>query len=166
MGRRVAPCDAAGCDRNAVSRGLCMRHYSRERRLGFPTAKLLEPDRTCTAEDCTSPAHARLLCMKHYHLDYRRLHPHKATECSVAGCERSAQARGMCHQHWRHQRSLGFPDAPRTRQEQIGSCSVPDCPDPARTGGMCGMHYQRHRRNGDPLTVQRIRTRPTKETAS
>jgi hypothetical protein len=143
-----------------------MTHYARERWRGFPTARLLVRDQTCTAEGCTRPIHARRLCVTHYHRDYKLRHPQGPAgqaECSADNCAQPVTARGLCHRHWRHQRNLGFPVAARIRQPQPATCSVPGCPDRARTKGMCGMHYQRTRRNGDPLTVQRIRSRPVKE---
>lgn len=60
--------------------------------------------------------------------------------CSVADCERTAIAKGLCSMHWARERLKSAP-----------KCSVVNCKKPSEKRGLCGAHYFRLRKNGDPL---------------
>ncbi len=87
--------------------------------------------------------------------------------CSVQGCDRKRDARGLCKGHWdwskRHEWAvpthvLGtVPTGPRRRRNVGEICSVEDCARPAWTGGMCIAHYNRARLKLRPPMTAPIR---------
>jgi len=68
-------CTVSGCDTVARARGLCSRHYERQRKYGDPGAL-----HRVTREP--------------------RKHGSAPLPCCVAGCDRAARSRGMCHKHY------------------------------------------------------------------
>lgn len=73
--------------------------------------------------------------------------------CGVDGCERSAQASGLCPMHAARLRRRG--DTGGAAKEHAGSyagqvCSVEDCGKQPRSRGLCLAHYKRLVRWGDP----------------
>lgn len=72
--------------------------------------------------------------------------------CSVDGCERPHQARGLCKMHWKRWRNHGITD----RRERVRNvCSIDGCDAECRGRGLCDMHYQRWKRHGDPTMIRR-----------
>jgi hypothetical protein len=76
------PCDVAGCDRTATSRGWCKTHYFRWRRTGDPGRAEIphknNPGAVCKVDDCTvlvrekgGRSGARGYCNTHYTRYYR-----------------------------------------------------------------------------------------------
>lgn len=74
-------------------------------------------------------------------------------ECSVDGCDRIAQKRGMCRRH--HYRVLHYGDplggAPERCTDHGAICAVDGCDKKHLSGGYCDKHYRRFRIYGDPL---------------
>lgn len=74
-------CTARGCDRPAVVKGLCKKHYSRKRfrerreAMGLPVLKRgrprLEP-RACSMPGCKKRMVSKGLCETHYNTQYQR----------------------------------------------------------------------------------------------
>jgi len=94
------------------------------------------------------------MCRSHYRAERRAagLEPRYVSpvKCSVDGCDKPQEVRGMCAMHvWRHDNN-GDVNA-LVRQHQPDTCSVPGCEKAATTHSMCPMHYQRWRIHGDPL---------------
>jgi len=56
------------CERPALARGMCKRHYDRWRTHGDPLKGRNEQPATCT--QCDKPSHAFGLCNSHYWLQY------------------------------------------------------------------------------------------------
>lgn len=52
-------CGREGCDRAALTRGLCRKHYMAERSVRLEASR-------CTAPDCERPVFCKLLCRGHY----------------------------------------------------------------------------------------------------
>lgn len=75
-------------------------------------------------------------------------------QCSVDGCERSVDARGMCSGHYARFRRYGDPLAggpSRDRSADGAACSIEGCGKPRYGRGLCQMHWQRWWKHGDPL---------------
>jgi len=63
----VPLCSAAGCERRAIARGWCSKHYQSWKKYGDPLKSTLrQADFTCAAAGCDSPAKTTGLCIKHY----------------------------------------------------------------------------------------------------
>lgn len=64
------------CEREAISKKLCLKHYQQLRKNGFLLDKELERQRLdkpelCTIEGCNDRTYAKELCQKHYMREYR-----------------------------------------------------------------------------------------------
>lgn len=88
--------------------------------------------------------------------------------CSVEGCDKNVQARGLCTTHYGRWRRNGTTDTVHRRTDQP-YCTIPGCDRPTEASGLCLMHYSRRRRGsqiarkaeqvqGGPL-IERIRRR-------
>lgn len=83
--------------------------------------------------------------------------------CSVTGCDRPTDTRGMCQAHYLRWRKDGDPHPERPIRQTMpiaGPCLIGECPNPRIARGYCSPHYQRWMRHGDPLgggPVQRYR---------
>ena len=70
--------------------------------------------------------------------------PRNLKPCSVNGCERPVNAKGLCMTHYRHRR--------RATGENH-DCSVVGCTSESVAKGLCGKHYRRLRLYGDVDTL-------------
>lgn len=109
-------CSIDGCEAPIRCRALCIKHYSRFRRLG---ATELPPkdEYTCSVDDCASRGVTRRMCQKHY----LRWKHHGSTDdpritrraqlaeakCSAPGCGRMPKSlpMGLCTMHYARMRS-------------------------------------------------------------
>lgn len=69
-------CAVDDCDRNAVTRGWCHKHYQRWRKHGDPTIVARPPRRGCDVEDCDRVHYGHGLCSMHH----RRWREHGSVE--------------------------------------------------------------------------------------
>lgn len=69
--------------------------------------------------------------------------------CSVEGCEKPQQARGLCPMHYKRRRLHGTTEGP-TRINLGRVCSVADCERQSKARGLCSTHYKRWISAGDP----------------
>lgn len=90
------------CDNEAFSRGLCVSHYDKARRLG------LIPVSTCSEEGCDDPIKGRGLCNKHYSRFKVKVGIPGAPDCSFEGCDRVSYAKGLCATHSSQMNRRGF----------------------------------------------------------
>jgi len=76
-----------------------------------------------------------------------------AKKCTVDGCDRPINARGLCQLHYDRYRRTGDAQSPATRVFGVApsKCAVLDCTTLAIAKTFCGKHYQRFARTGDPL---------------
>jgi len=61
----VRTCDIDGCDGEHTARGLCMKHYVRQRRAGLLPA-IQERRIGCSIDSCQAKHLARGYCRAHY----------------------------------------------------------------------------------------------------
>ena len=83
------------------------------------------------------------------------------TACSVPGCERRQEARGLCKAHYSRRRR-GLPLATPLRSYGVKGCSVAGCDRPHSARGLCNYHWKEARkpprwRQRTPEEVQAIR---------
>jgi len=72
--------------------------------------------------------------------------------CSVDGCERLIDARGLCHGHYLRWSRTGDVKADVTLEPKSRKpCVVAGCHNLASGNGMCGTHRSRVRKHGDAL---------------
>jgi len=112
--RSNGPCDVAGCERDARTRGWCLYHYMRWYRHGDPLAPNLRlpkkhPDRSlCVVEACGEPKFANGLCRRHEHTRWRNGSPTALryewadpSPCRVCGDPPGGRFRQFCsHACW------------------------------------------------------------------
>ena len=157
-------CSQSDCERVQYAKGLCHRHYQRQK-AGLP----LTPPRTrgtCTFEGCDLPHCAKGLCRGHYSQQDqgKPLTPLRQTRktCSFLGCDKPHDSGGLCAGHRRQIRD-GKSLSPLRPQRRKGSppnpCSFQGCEKPAHSKGLCVGHY-RQQKAGKPL--QALRTRSPK----
>ncbi len=76
--------------------------------------------------------------------------------CSVVGCDKQVDAKGLCHGHY--QRLLRHGDVGDEPLRSSGRlCSVPDCRRPHKAVGYCHAHYKRFLASGNPQAIDPIR---------
>lgn len=82
----------------------------------------------------------------------------KAT-CSVDGCDRPVQSRGLCStDYWRWWKAQDR--ATTARPDPDRPCSIEGCDKTVRGGGRgwCSTHYERWRKHGDPAHPVKVYT--------
>ena len=114
----------SGCERDPQAKGLCPTHYSESWRAG--AAKKQQRPRTrheiCRVLGCTKPTHngGGRYCAMHYKRRQNNGNPLIKTPgvpithhvCTVEGCKRIAQGRGLCVIHWGRWDRTGDPLTP------------------------------------------------------
>lgn len=138
-------CIADGCDRGNYAKGLCPLHYGRMLNTGSTELKGRRP-RYGPPEPPKArrplygpPKPKRLLGPP----------PERTTECTVEGCDRSHEARGLCRGHYRRQRhgwSMEGPIRPVAQRDPL--CTVEGCEEKHQSLGFCVMHYNRYKARG------------------
>jgi hypothetical protein len=122
---------------------------------------------TCTIDGCERPLHnlEHGWCKAHYLRWYRHgdpLHgrkmvaPHQPVPCSVDGCERISQTRGLCGAHYQRFLKVGDPGTAEVEVRRRGEdavCSYDGCNRKYYGKGWCNKHYQRWVKFGDAGTV-------------
>jgi len=129
MGADSKICSVDGCDRAALARGWCRRHYSRWKRTGRLEARSWERQGTCTVEGCDRNSWSGGLCEMHRWRVREYGDPGAASPiterqqkdksfCSVDGCDRPRKGATYCHLHTERLRrtgEVGPPQPTRTR---------------------------------------------------
>lgn len=72
--------------------------------------------------------------------------------CSVDGCSKRVEKRGLCSAHHSRLRRHGSVDALKYQRNKGCLCSILDCSSPAKAKGLCNKHYLRKWNRGDPTT--------------
>lgn len=158
-------CDEKDCDRRALARGLCSRHYKQWQRAGKPDGRELSARtaKACSDGCCDSPAYARGFCSRHYRQLLRtgQVAPDRAPQvCAVEGCGRKAVTRGWCHGHYVRWSRSGQVQASRPlSRPESDECLLKECERGATSAGLCRSHARRLSRYGDPLAGRPARTR-------
>jgi hypothetical protein len=76
--------------------------------------------------------------------------------CSVEGCERTVDVRGLCNMHYKRLRRHGSTEPQRQRLPQRQeTCSVEDCERTKHGRGFCKLHYKRFVKHGSPELTPR-----------
>jgi hypothetical protein len=96
-------CSEVGCGNPVFSRGLCRKHYERER---------LETAAPCSVSGCQNKAYRGNLCAEHYRKEQMRLRP----ACTVFGCEEPQKTltSGLCNKHYFRFSRHGSVEQPRS----------------------------------------------------
>lgn len=114
---------------------------------------------TCSFPGCTKAIKSRkdMICDSHYS-QKRRGKPLTALRqpiyvCTIEGCERPHNARGLCKAHLSRAARNGDtnPGTPINTKHPGARCAVSDCERPHYALGYCTSHHTRVQRHGDPL---------------
>ena len=122
-------CADEDCDRAALARGMCQKHYAAWSR-PYKLAGLPLPPKPARVTGGRPP-------------------------CSIEGCGNKSAGRGWCAKHYWHWQQYGDP-LKGAEHKPKPACAADDCDDPADSKGYCPKHYTRWRRYGDPATVKVI----------
>lgn len=69
--------------------------------------------------------------------------------CSVDGCEKKVNTKGLCNKHFQRMKRTGTTDpGPLSLDHGVRICSVPDCGRKRRANGLCPKHYLRVKLTG------------------
>lgn len=123
-------CGGANCDRVAVSKGFCDKHYRRLKKHGSAEHVTTHIPSWCYADDCDRFAVSKGLCDKHYrrllkHDDPNWQPPSLSSICSVEDCERKRVAKGFCSKHYEQNRQgVEFKSAKEVRDSWSGVCDI------------------------------------------
>jgi hypothetical protein len=77
--------------------------------------------------------------------------PQDTRLCSVDGCARHSDVRGLCHGHYTRWRRFGDVRAHKPLRSRVPEvpCSIGACERPRHTRGWCKNHYLRWYKTGD-----------------
>lgn len=74
-------------------------------------------------------------------------------KCKIEGCDREANARGMCMKHWKRAKRRGEFEVTKPPVYEK-KCVVDGCESDQEKRGYCQKHYRRMQRNGHLETVR------------
>lgn len=103
----------------------------------------------CAFDECHRPVRSKAHCSTHYYMlvEGRPLRPifvpNPNKKCSAVDCSKKAQAKGLCHAHYKRQKLGMQMDAPMPHKNAGLACLVDGCAEPAITKGHCHLHYRR-----------------------
>lgn len=145
-------CTVEGCSKGGtLRRGFCTMHYQRWQKHGDPAREAPRQPEHCVLEECgAQPTVGKGLCRKHF----KRLHRTGTTAdpvrvkrvlgpCSVKGCAKLEDRRGMCTTHytrWKRHGDASTVMRPWTPQDGL-ICSETGCHAAASSQGMCRRHW-------------------------
>lgn len=142
--RTVKGCSWLFCERKAMSRGMCSRHYQVMRRMvleehgeALPAKPVVELKK-CEVEFCTMRTRSGTRCR------YHAARPHVTAQCRAPGCRRDVHRIGFCWQHF--QVWAGAKEEADPGIEPKRFCSVQGCDRQHAARGYCAFHYQRWKR--------------------
>jgi hypothetical protein len=146
-------CSIIGCDKPVKAKFMCEKHYARVLRHGTVKVKFERGSvKTCLAINCFKSPKSYGYCDYHGGLIRDIGTPYKPTLikfCSLEGCERPHQARGLCGKHYNkayeYYDSHGhlknkfkiYPYKPKV----ISLCGIKGCENPHHVKGICLGHY-------------------------
>lgn len=152
------PCAVQHCDRWAHTRGWCLLHYDRWRRIGDVKADQPIQERNppvCVRKDCDRRPQARGLCQRHYQ-QWRLDRPERSVgirrdqrPCEIDECPNTQRSRGLCEAHYQRQRRFGNPLAGGPiRNTRRSRCLADGCAVLSKARGYCELHYERWMQHG------------------
>lgn len=110
----------------------------------------------CSYDGCTRPARrGTTICKRHYTAEWHA----RQGPCSIDGCDRRANAGGLCEMHYTRKRR-GLPEWDKLippRMKRGAECSEDGCDRPVYARGRCTMHHQRNERTGTPGPAGRLK---------
>jgi hypothetical protein len=123
-------CLIDGCIQRAVKKGLCSKHYQRERNATLGV---------CGLPGCGHKARVLGLCAKHY-----REKRAAGKTCSVDGCIKVPSALGLCPMHYLRQHKTGSTGGPEPLRKPSRPCVVHGCLNLANgRDDLCTTHRDR-----------------------
>jgi len=122
-------CYATDCEQNALSKGLCNKHYRRLLRHGDINFVTTFEQQNCSIDDCSKPSVSRGWCTLHY--SRYKLHGdplferQRQTHCDVPDCDGKMKSRGLCSFHYyMDKQAIDLESATRVRDNHNGLCAI------------------------------------------
>lgn len=101
----IIACSVDGCETKQRCKGLCNKHYIRQRNHGDPTFRIKPEGRqTCSVDGCVKFVAGGGLCNNHYMRNKRTGSPtgsnRKAYKCEIPNCTNPHYGRNLCQPHY------------------------------------------------------------------
>lgn len=119
--RKLSKCIVENCDRDAIARNMCRKHYSLAYYHG--TARNVGGVNILTGRNA---------------------------KCLVEDCVDVVNSQGFCNKHYKRVLAYGNPFENNTLQTQQGPCGAIGCGKPIEKGTFCTKHYLQWWRTGLP----------------
>lgn len=107
-GKAFRTCSLSDCDGKMKAKGLCWKHYQRQRRTSSVHLEYINKNKPCSIPDCTEQAITRSMCAKHYSrymikngdVSDPNIPSTKGKTCVIHTCQEPVRCKSLCNNHY------------------------------------------------------------------